>query len=48
MEDITLEQMNLEICMADLNDAIRELQECQHDLRKALNNIRELKDELSM
>ena len=48
MDIESLEQMNLEICMANLNDAIRELQECQHDLRKALNNIRELKDELSM
>ena len=41
MEDLTLEQMNWEICMANLTDAIKYLQECRESLEKALRNIYE-------
>ena len=40
MED--LEQW--EICQANLNDAIKYLQECREALEKALKNIWELRD----
>ena len=46
IKDLNLEQTNWELCMVDLDDAIKHLQECQHNLRKALNNIRELKGEV--
>jgi len=44
MEDLTLEQKNWEICQANLNDAIKHLQECREQLEKALKNIKELRD----
>uniref|UniRef100_A0A6M3IU71 Uncharacterized protein n=1 Tax=viral metagenome TaxID=1070528 RepID=A0A6M3IU71_9ZZZZ len=46
MEDLTLEQMNWEICQANLTDAIKYLQECREQLEKALKNIGELRWEL--
>jgi len=46
MEDLTLEQMNREICQANLTDAINNLQECRENLEKALKNIGELRWEL--
>ena len=46
MEDLTLEQMNWEICQANLTDAIKHLQECRENLEKALKNIGELRWEL--
>jgi len=44
MEDLTLEQMNWEICQANLTDAIKYLQECRENLEKALKNIMELRN----
>jgi len=41
-----LEQLNWEICMANLSDAIKYLQECQENLEKTLKNIGELRNEL--
>jgi len=46
LEDLTLEQMNWEICQANLTDAIRHLQECKENLEKALKNVGKLRDEL--
>jgi len=44
LKDLTLEQMNWEICQANLTDAIKYLQECREHLEKALENIGELRD----
>ena len=44
LKDLTLEQMNWEICMANLNDAIKYLQECRENLEKVLKNIWELRN----
>ena len=44
MDDLTLEQMNWELSMVSLEDAIRHLQECRERLEKALGNIGELRD----
>ena len=44
MEDLTLEQMNWEICQANLTDAIKYLQECREHLEKALKNIDEMRE----
>jgi len=44
LKDLTLEQMNWEICQADLDDAIKHLQECRERLEKMLKNIDELRD----
>ena len=44
MDDLTLEQMDWEICQANLNDAIKYLQECREHLEKALKNIGELRN----
>jgi len=44
MDDLALEQMNWEICQANLTDAIKYLQECRENLEKALKNIGELRD----
>jgi len=44
MDELTLEQMNWEICMVNLTDAIKYLQECRENLEKALKSIRELRD----
>lgn len=44
MEDLTLEQMNWEICLADLDDAIKYLRGCREKLEKALQNIGELRE----
>jgi len=46
IKDLNSEPTEWEICMFDLDNAIRHLQECQHNFRKALNNIRELKGEV--
>jgi hypothetical protein len=43
LKDLTLEQMNWEICQANLDDAIKHLQECRENLEKALKNIGELR-----
>jgi len=43
MEDLTLEQLNWELAMANLDDAIKALQESRIALEKALVNISELK-----
>jgi len=43
LKDLTLEQMNWEICEANLTDAIKHLQECRENLEKALRNIDETK-----
>ena len=45
MDDLTLEQMNWEICQANLTDAVKYLQECRENLEKALKNIGELRNE---
>jgi hypothetical protein len=42
LDDLTLEQMNWEICMANLQDAIDNLHECRIKLEKALGNISEM------
>jgi len=44
MEDLTLGQMNWEICQADLTNAIKYLQECRENLEKVLKNIWELRN----
>ncbi len=44
LKEINLEQMNWEICLANLTDAIKYLQECRENLEKALKNIGELRD----
>jgi len=44
LKDLTLEQMNWEICQANLTDAINALIECRENLEKALKNIGELRD----
>jgi exonuclease VII small subunit len=44
MDDLTLAQMNWEICLANLIDAIKYLRECREHLEKALKNIGELRD----
>ena len=43
MEDLTLEQMNWEICIAHLDDSVKYLQECIDEFDKAMRNLRELK-----
>jgi len=43
LKDITLEQMNWEICQDSLTDAINHLQECRENLEKALKNIDDLR-----
>ena len=45
MDESILEQMNWEICQANLTDAIKYLQECQEELEKALKNLEELRNE---
>jgi len=44
--DLTLEQINWEIAEADLNDAIKHLQECRERLEQAMSNLKELTDKL--
>ena len=44
LKDLTLEQMNWEICQANLTDAIKYLHECREHLEKVLKNIKELRD----
>ena len=44
IKDLTLEQMNWEICMANLNDAVRYLEECRERLERSLKNIGDLKN----
>jgi len=43
LKDLNLEQMNWEICQANLIDAIKHLQECREQLEKSLKNIGELR-----
>uniref|UniRef100_A0A6M3LR91 Uncharacterized protein n=1 Tax=viral metagenome TaxID=1070528 RepID=A0A6M3LR91_9ZZZZ len=45
LEDLALEQTHWEICLANLTDAIKYLQECQENLAKALKNIDELRQQ---
>ena len=44
MDELTLEQMNWEICIANLTDASKYLQECRDNLEKVLKNIGELRE----
>ena len=43
LKDLTIERMNWEICLDNLTDAIKYLQECRERLEKALKNIDELR-----
>jgi len=47
LDDLTLEQMNWELAEADLDAAIKHLQECQIRLDKAMSNLKELTDKLT-
>ena len=42
MEDLTLSTLNWELCIASLDDCIRDLEECREYLVKARGNIKEL------
>jgi len=42
MIDLTLEQMNWELCIAYLDDAIRELEDCQRKLREVGDNLEDI------
>jgi len=44
MDELTLEQLNLELAVAHLADCQSYLQECLDRLEKAQRNIRELKE----
>jgi len=44
LKDLNLEQMNWELCIANLDDAIKYLQECRERLEKALHNSQQLRD----
>ena len=44
-QDLTVAQMNWELCMANLDDAITYLEECRRNLDKALNYLEELKND---
>ncbi len=44
LKDMTLEQMNYEITIANLDDAIKYLEECEANLHEMMKEIDELKD----
>jgi len=44
--DLTLAQMNWELCIAYLDDVLKALKECEEHLDKARENIQELKEEI--
>ena len=44
MEELTLEQMNWEIAVADLQDAITCLVECREALEEALDKLRKWRE----
>jgi hypothetical protein len=41
MKELTVAQLNWEICIANLNDCIKYLEECQRNLDKSLEDLRE-------
>ena len=47
MQDLTLQQMNLEIAMANLKDCIDYCVECQERLDDAMRGIAEIRRRLS-
>jgi len=44
MNDLNLETLNWELCLAYLDDCIKDLQECQERLGMASKNLDEIKE----
>jgi len=42
--DLTIDQLNWELCSAHLNDAVEYLKTCREELEKALSKIRDMRD----
>jgi len=46
--ELTLEKSNWELCLAYLDDCIKDLQECQDRLKRTQENLGEIKESAEM